>query len=129
MPAGHVSIHASKPDPVVLHKDFAGKNSLIDNNFRLSGVFDFGNTAIGDRCREFSFLYDLQYPSFLRKLLTAYQNISNIKIEMNDLKDYLLRSAINSLPELYDNALLSIKDQALDSRVKRFRFLLQDNSD
>lgn len=120
------TINTSKPDLTVLHKDFCGKNSVIDENFRLIGVFDFGNSGVTDRTREFSFLYNPKYPTFLNKLLVSYEKLSNIKINIKDIKDYLLRSAINSLPELYDEALASIKGKALDSRVRRFRFFLDE---
>lgn len=121
------SLSTFKHDPVVLHRDFEGKNCLVDENFRLIGVFDFGNSSIGDRTREFSFLYNRQYPTFLNKLLAEYENVSGIKIEVSDLKDYLLRSAIDSLSELSCEALESIRGEALESRIKLFRFFLEED--
>ncbi|MDR1361005.1 MAG: aminoglycoside phosphotransferase family protein [Rickettsiales bacterium] len=110
------------PDIVFLHKDFEGKNSVVNNEYRLSGVFDFGNSDLGDRTREFAFLYNPEYPKFLTDLLIAYEKVSGIKINIEDVKNYMFRSIINSMPELYDPELASIQQEVVKKRCKKIMF-------
>lgn len=110
------------PDPVFLHKDFEGKNFVVTDDFRLGGVFDFGNSAIGDRTREFAFLYNPIYPKFLNDLLDAYETISGIRIQMDYIRAYMLRSIINSMPELYSPELADIQASVVESRCKKILF-------
>jgi len=109
-------------DVVFLHKDFCGKNSVVGKDFRLAGVFDFGNSALGDRTREFAFLYDPDHPKFLQDLLTEYEKISGIGIEMQNIKDYMLRSIMNSTPELRDPELATIRENVVEERAKKIMF-------
>ncbi|HNY25599.1 MAG TPA: aminoglycoside phosphotransferase family protein [Alphaproteobacteria bacterium] len=110
------------PDPVFLHKDFEGKNSVVNEDYRLTGIFDFGNSDIGDRTREFAFLYNPEYPEFLNDLLIYYNKISGTQIKLQDVQNYMLRSIINSMPELYDPELESIRDEVVEKRCKKIMF-------
>ena len=112
----------STDDICVLHKDFKGTNTVIDDSGRLAGVFDFVNSNIGERASEFRYFYNPKKPAFLTKMIDEYERISGIRIDMNRIKILCLRDNINGMRNLGMPHLESVRDSAIKSRVERMMF-------
>ncbi len=74
-------------DFVLLHKDFQPNNSLVNEHHRLSGVFDFANSGIGERAIDFRALYDYKYIPILKKILCFYNEMTGTHIELSRIRD------------------------------------------
>ncbi len=83
------TLETNKPqtDLVLLHKDFHDNNSLIDEQHRLSGVFDFANVGLGERVNDFRPLYYHRYIPLLEKVLKFYTEMSGATIELERIRD------------------------------------------
>ncbi|MCP4354533.1 MAG: aminoglycoside phosphotransferase family protein [Proteobacteria bacterium] len=75
----------SNRDLILCHQDFHHCNSLVDENHRLKGVFDFGNAGIADRCWEFSSLYWPDHMGILTGIIKHYEEIMQVKIDMQKI--------------------------------------------
>ena len=75
----------SKPqtDLVLLHNDFWEANTVVDENHRLIGVFDFANSLISERSKDFCALYHPKYLHLLQNVLEHYETITSIKINID----------------------------------------------
>ena len=77
--------------PVLVHKDFWKSNVLVDDNHRLSGVFDWANACIGNREWDFKTLYHATYLPLLEKILNFYKQETAYHITIHDIQ--MLKSA------------------------------------
>ncbi len=103
------SAHEQKPTSIVLlHKDFSGSNSLVDDDFKLTGVFDWCNSDFGEREYEFHRLYNPTNNDFLINLLNEYTKITGVHINMNRVIEISLMDTIGAAH--YVNFTESLKD-------------------
>jgi len=109
----------SNGDYCVLHLDFKGTNSILDDSGRLAGVFDFVNTNIKERTQEFRYFYNPNCPAFLSQILDAYEDVSGIRIDINRIKALGLCSNIDGMRNMSPARLGDIFPSALDSRIER----------
>ena len=109
-------------DYCVCHNDFKGTNTVIDDRHRLCGVFDFVNANISERAAEFKYFYNPKYPTFLEKMLWAYEKISGIRIDIDRIKALCLRDTFNGMRNLGAPHLESIRESALKTRVQRMLY-------
>ena len=83
----YLKVKKAGNDYVLVHQDFYEANSLVDKNHRLKAIFDFGNCEIAERCIEFKTLdYDF-YKDLFDRVLNIYESISNIKINVDRIKE------------------------------------------
>ena len=83
----YLKVKNAGSDYVLVHQDFYEANSLIDKNHRLKAIFDFGNCEITERCIEFRTLdYDF-YKDLFERVLSIYESISNVKINVDRIKE------------------------------------------
>ena len=87
-------------DIVLLHADLSGKNSVVDDNFRLAGVFDFDNSALGERAWDFIRFYKPGSMTLLNKILREYGKISGVAFDMEQVADACLWDAVNSARDI-----------------------------
>ncbi|MDR0449076.1 MAG: aminoglycoside phosphotransferase family protein [Rickettsiales bacterium] len=109
-------------DPVVIHADFKGTNTVIDSTARLAGVFDFVNAKIAAREYEFKYFYNPAAPTFLRKFSEEYGKLSGFVVDVGKLKILCMRHNIDGMRRLGDSSLDSIRDGALKQRAERMMF-------
>lgn len=87
-------VNLDEPE-VLLHRDFYHKNFVVDDEMRLAGVFDFGNSSLADRAIEFkTFIQRLDDGTFiqspmLKKILSHYNQISGASITFDDIVNQL----------------------------------------
>ncbi|MCL2629664.1 MAG: aminoglycoside phosphotransferase family protein [Alphaproteobacteria bacterium] len=106
-------------DKVLLHGDFKGTNAVVNDDYRLIGVFDFENAKVGERASEFKYFYSPKNSMFLEKLLAEYKKLSGIEIDVQRLRDLCLRDCINGMKNIGRESLDDIRKSALDSRAER----------
>ena len=83
----YLKVKNAGSDYVLVHQDFYEANSLVDKNHRLKAIFDFGNCEITERCIEFRTLdYDF-YKDLFERVLSIYESISNVKINVDRIKE------------------------------------------
>ncbi len=109
-------------DRCVCHNDFKGTNTVVDDTGRLAGVFDFVNANISDREAEFKYFYNPNKPNFLNKMLREYERVSGIKIDIERIKSLCLRDNFNGMRNLNAPHLESIRENAVDTRIKRMLY-------
>ncbi|MCL2369325.1 MAG: phosphotransferase [Alphaproteobacteria bacterium] len=112
-----------EPETLILvHQDFGGQNSLIDENYRLTGVFDFGNSCISSTTEEFFRLYEHGQESLLKDILNEYEQRVGTKVNIETLKTKLLIDMIQCPIWLYeDPGLASIKDKEIEKIISLLR--------
>lgn len=115
---------AQMTDYCVLHLDFSGTNSILDENGRLAGVFDFVNANIKDRAMEFRYFYRPACSTFLNRVLDAYERLTGIRIDINRIKAHCLCGTIDGMRNMSRARLGDIYDQAIASRIERMRIFL-----
>ena len=77
----------------LIHGDFSYKNSVLDKNHRLIGVFDWCNSGMGDKTFDFVNLYALFPNDFIHGIIDKYQELSGEKFDIEHLKKlYFLRN-------------------------------------
>lgn len=104
---------------VLVHKDFHSANSLIDDNHRLSGVFDFVNSGIIDVHYEFLSLYREVYMEFLNRLINIYKDITNTQISLRKMDLLKFIDNLNCLTYLEKNSSVkSDKIRDFNSKMK-----------
>ena len=83
----YLKVKNAGSDYVLVHQDFYEANSLVDKNHRLKAIFDFGNCEVAERCIEFRTLdYDF-YKDLFERVLSIDETISNIKINVDRIKE------------------------------------------
>ena len=109
-------------DLMLVHQDFGGNNSLVDKDYRLTGVFDFGNSCISSTTEEFFRLYEHGQESLLKDILSEYEQRTGIKVNIEVLKTKLLIDMIQCPIWLYeDPGLASIKDKEMEQIISLLR--------
>ena len=67
---------------VVAYNDLHGNNIAFDTKTnRITGIFDFSDTAIEDVNQEFASIFSLD-PKFVEKIIEEYEKISKIKVNL-----------------------------------------------
>lgn len=110
---------------VLLHRDFSGANTLVDNNLHLTGVFDWGDVNFGERAYEFQRLYNPKYLGFLKELLNDYELQSGEHIDIERVKEISLIDRVNSICWANNSASLGkIKDKEIQKLLKKLKWFL-----
>jgi len=110
---------------VLLHRDFSGANTLVDNNLHLTGVFDWGDVNFGERAYEFQRLYNPKYLDFLKELLNDYELQSGVHIDIERIKEISLIDRINSICWANNSASLGeIKDEEIHKLITKLKWFL-----
>ena len=112
-------------DIVFSHRDFSGSNSLIDDNYKLTGVFDWGNSNLSERAYEFHRLYNPDYIGFLEQLLNEYSKLSNATVNIDRVKNISLMDTITSA--YWVNVcedMAKMKDKEMKWIIKKLRWFL-----
>ena len=81
-------------DITFIHGDFSGYNSLVDENHRLIGVFDWVNCSFGERTIDFHRFYNA--PDFLKDISKEYENLSGISIDIERIREIRLIDALTA---------------------------------
>ena len=116
---------------VLLHRDFYAKNFVVDDEMRLIGVFDFGNSSVANRAIEFNTFVKqnddgtFSEPLMLKKILNHYQQASGVLVTFNDIVNqvklghgYVFTWLVSS-----DEVINNNKDKLKDCVVKIKRWL------
>jgi len=96
----------------LLHYDFTGENSLIDDRFRITGIFDWCEAGLGDVTYEFYKLAKSCNNSFLEEILHEYENQSGIRIDIEKVKEIRFIDTVRKIHR--DSVLESIADTERD---------------
>ena len=107
-------------DFVLVHKDFSISNILIDKNYRLKAVFDFGNTEINERSFEFARSSFCRYPNAFSKILDIYSLISNVKIDKDRINE------LNTIHSFYVLQLLNDNKNLKNSLIEKWKFNINE---
>lgn len=83
--------------PVLIHADFHGNNSVVNSRGRLVGVFDWCNSGLGERERDFIFLYNKLYSMGINAIIHEYERLSGIKLNEERIRSLTLIKLINKL--------------------------------
>lgn len=97
----------------LLHKDFHPGNSLVDDNYRLLGIYDFINSRIGDVSYEFLPLYYKGYNEILNCVIKHYTEMTSFVISKEKLKNLMLLDNLKCLVYLQKNP--EVKSERKDS--------------
>lgn len=112
-------------DLVFVHTDFRGANSVVNDEFRLIGVFDWGNANIGTRAGEFQAMYKPEYTQFMNDLLHEYAMQSGVSVDINDVKDSMLCTTVCSLWWLNNhNEMSEMKPQEMKQLTDNLRMFV-----
>lgn len=106
-------------DRVLVHRDFYCDNSVVDENHRLKGVFDFLNAGIYNRHFDFLPLYCPDRIEMLTSVIELYEKMNSKKIHLEILKKLKLFGEANALVYLEINP--SIKKD----KIKAFNRILK----
>ncbi len=109
----------STNDYCVMHLDFSGTNTILDEAGRLAGVFDFVNANIKERPMEFRFFYNPKYPAFLTRVLDAYEDVCGIRVDTMRIRALCLCGTIDGMRNMSPQRQGDIFQSALDSRIER----------
>lgn len=82
---------------VLLHGDFNGNNSVIDDRNRLVGVFDWCNSGIGEREKDFVQLYNDREAAFFQAVVKEYLNYCGVVINTEHIQELAFVELINKL--------------------------------
>lgn len=100
-------------DIVLLHSDFSGRNSLVDDSYNLIGVYDWGNSNFGERAFDFFKLYINKKERLLKAILIEYEKISGIPVSINRIREFALIDLMDSVYSINDVGLADIKDKEM----------------
>lgn len=103
-------------DFVLVHKDFSISNILIDKNYRLKAVFDFGNTEINERSFEFARSGFYAYPDIFNRIANIYSSLTNVQIDRNRINE------LNTIHSFYVLQLLSDNKNLKNSLIEKWNF-------
>ena len=81
-------------DIIFIHGDFSGRNTLINENYRLTGVFDWVNCSFGERAIDFHRLYNA--PDFLKDILKEYETITGISLDIERIREIRLMDTLTA---------------------------------
>ena len=98
-----------RKDTVLVHKDFYEANTLVDENHRLKGVFDWANACIGNPEWDFMALYHPLYFPLLNKVLNFYQKETGRQITLTKIKEVSLANSLLCVQYFGRNPQLKIK--------------------
>lgn len=108
-------------DLIFSHGDFSGSNSLIDDDYKLVGIFDWASCGIEEREYEF-FRFWNDDNMFLDKVISYYEYFSKIKINKKRIKDIFLLDNINILYAIHTREhLFSTRESRMDWLMKNLR--------
>lgn len=82
---------------VFIHADFHPNNVVLDHNGRLKGVFDWCNSGIGEREKDFVHLFNDMDKQFINTLFVEYYNYCNVEIDKLRVRELALIDLINKL--------------------------------
>ena len=115
-------------DYALIHCDFYGGNSLIDENHRLKGVFDFGNSTVDDRTLDFLSLFYEDYFDLLDKVIKSYEINTNSRIDKNKIKSLKEFNVVGSLVYLAKNPLLKeTKKEEWEEGIASIKNIIKQN--
>jgi aminoglycoside phosphotransferase len=100
-------------EKVLVHKDFCGDNSVVDEQHRLKGVFDFLNFGLYNRHYEFLSLYYSDHMDMLKNIIKIYESITSKKIDFNIIRKMKLIGDASALTYLEFNP--EIKKDKIES--------------
>lgn len=82
---------------VLIHADFHGNNSVLSDCGRLKGVFDWCNSGIGERSKDFVNLYINMDMEFMEIVFHQYWQHSGIYIDIDRVRELSLLKLVNGL--------------------------------
>ncbi len=89
------SASARETERIVLsHRDFHGDNSVIDNNNRLCGVFDWDNCGFGSREHDLQMAANPDTPMFSNTMLIEYNRLSGQNIVREQIVEQRMMSLV-----------------------------------
>jgi len=74
-------------DMVLCHMGVKGANSVLDNNGRLIGVFDFGNAGVHERWRDLGVVFTGKNMRLYKMVLRRYCEYANVKYRQHRIED------------------------------------------
>jgi len=89
-------------DTVLCHNDFHGGNSVLDENNRLAGVFDWANHGICERADEFRHLCNPKNPEFCDKIFDEYEKLTGVKIDRGRLMELDMMECVGAVYWLHN---------------------------
>lgn len=89
IPYEQYKCETDRSDVVLCHNDFHGGNFAVNEQGRLSGVFDFGEMGKNYRARDFLPLYGFSR-KFVRDVVASYNEYSDKKVSMRELDFHYL---------------------------------------
>ncbi|MDR0727138.1 MAG: aminoglycoside phosphotransferase family protein [Rickettsiales bacterium] len=110
-------------DPVLIHGDFSYGNVLLDDEFGLKAVFDFGNTVFGLKELDFIWLYRPAVPNLIQAVVHEYEKQTGTKIDIQRMVEFIFTTALNTLYR-YNNDVLAGKDRSekILTVIERIKF-------
>ncbi len=104
-------------DKVLLHGDFKVDNIIEDNEGRLKGVIDWCNSGIGEREKEFVFLFnELSFEDFTQ-LLEYYKFYSGITISIKRVIDLAFVRLVNRYGSIANNEKTTVELKKMVSEL------------
>lgn len=89
--------YCSSCETVFVHGDFHFNNVVFDDNGRLKGVFDWCNSGVGEREKDFIQLYCTMDSQFIETLFIEYRNFNMIEIDTARVRQLAKIDMINKL--------------------------------
>jgi len=119
------AIGAKTEDFVLCHRDVSGRNSTLDKNNRLAGVFDWGFAGIYERAQEFVQLTDFKQVEFLDQILREYRNITGVEIDKGRVMDLCAVDALRAAYERNTAEHLKGLDEKMEWPVARLGAIVE----
>ena len=106
-------------ESVFIHGDFRLNNMVLNNEGRLKGVFDWCNSGVGERERDFVQLYNSMSYRFIKMLFVEYKNHSMIEINEDRVFQLAILDMMNKLFWANENSRYALMLKAkLESRMQ-----------
>ena len=115
-------------DAVLIHDDFQKTNSLVNENHRLKGIFDFNNVCIDDRYFDFTHIYNKDYLELLNITISHYKKLTGIEISLEKVKRFNLRSCVYNLAYLKETSTTERIIAENNWIIKEIRDFLQERN-
>jgi aminoglycoside phosphotransferase (APT) family kinase protein len=99
-----IEVSNNKKDIVLIHGDFWEANALVNDNYRLKCVFDFGNAVITNREMEFKCISEnSEYSDLYKRILKEYEKILNIKVDVDMIDKLYIRDCLDCIIFMANN--------------------------
>ena len=112
-----VNAPVPESDMVLCHMGLKGLNSVIDDDGRLVGVFDFGNAGVHERWRDLGVIYTGKNKRLFKMVRRRYCKYAGVKYRRHRIED--LASVEHFAKKRWENPDGTLRDLS-DERTKKY---------